>query len=66
MISYIELFIEANFVHSNYRARRWGFRKKYNQKKKKSGDQFEVKPPREKYRLKFIKLKLARLQIFRN
>ena len=67
MISYIELFIEANFVHSNYRAHRWGFRKKYNQKKKKkSADQFEVKPPREKYRLKFIKLKLARLQIFRN
>ena len=40
--------------------------KSTTKKKKKSADQFEVKPPREKYRLKFIKLKLARLQIFRN
>ena len=31
-----------------------------------SANQFEVKPPRKKYRLKFIKRKLAHLQIFRN
>ena len=32
-----ELFIEANFVHSNYGVHWWGFRKKYNQKKIKIG-----------------------------
>ena len=66
----IELFIEANFVHSNYGVHRWGFRKKYNPKKigksiwsKTTSKMFET---REKYLLKFIKLKLAGSQIFRN
>ena len=42
----IELFIEANFVHSNCGVHRWGFRKKYNPPKK-SANQFGVKPRRK-------------------